>query len=53
VQQTGSDWNITTVGGETTAVGFHNEATSTDGHMWVASYDFTNRTLFIKDIATQ
>ena len=53
VQQSGSDWNITTVGGETAAIGFHNEATATDGHMWVASYDFTNRTLFIKDIATQ
>lgn len=52
-QLTGSDWNITTVGGETAAVGFHNEATATDGHMWVASYDFTNRTLFIKDLTAK
>lgn len=49
-EQSGADWNITTVGGETSAVGFHNESTLADGRLWVASYDFTNRTLFIKDI---
>jgi hypothetical protein len=51
-EQTGTAWNISTVGGETAAVGFHNESTVADGRLWVGSYDFTNRTLFIKDIST-
>ena len=50
--QSGSDWSIATVGGDTSAIGFHNESAVVDGRLWAGSYDFTNRTLFIQDIST-
>lgn len=40
------------LGGETTAVGFHNEvAQDGNGQWWAASYDYTNRNIFTRRLS--
>ncbi|TNE85928.1 MAG: hypothetical protein EP330_23605 [Deltaproteobacteria bacterium] len=44
-------WETTRLGGTNAAVGFHNEITQAgDGTWWVASFDYTNRNLFVRPI---
>ena len=40
-------WVQQTIGGDDAAVGFHNEVVEINGVYWLASYDYTNQTLFI------
>ena len=42
------EWTTETVGGASAAVGFHNEVVEVRGVHWLASYDYTNQTLFIQ-----
>lgn len=46
----GAAWSRVQVAGDNGAVGFHTEVASAGGRWWVASYDFTARTLFIQPI---
>jgi len=41
-------WVQEQVGGDDAAVGFHNEVVEINGVYWLASYDYTNQTLFIR-----
>ncbi len=41
-------WTLQTVGGEDAAIGFHNEVVEINGVLWLASYDYTNQTLFLR-----
>ena len=40
---TGSQWQLSTLGGETTALGFFNEAIQVNGEWVIGCYDYTNR----------
>lgn len=42
---TGSSWALETLGGDGKALGFYNEVVKADGKWWVASYDYTARTI--------
>lgn len=44
----GSEWSREAVGGETGAVGFHNEVVFAAGQWWTGSYDYTAQNLFVK-----
>jgi len=43
-------WTRETLGGETTAVGFHNEVVETGDGWWVASYDYTHRDIYVREL---
>ncbi|MBT3219302.1 MAG: hypothetical protein HN348_09445, partial [Proteobacteria bacterium] len=45
-----TSWDIETLGGENTAVGFHNEVIVVGETTWVASYDFTGRDIFLQTL---
>lgn len=50
-RRSGGAWQTERLGGSTAAVGFHNEiAQAGDGTWWVASFDYTNRSLFVRPI---
>ena len=49
-REDGGAWVSETLGGDTTAVGFHNEVTELAGQTWVASYDYTNRNIYIRTL---
>ena len=47
--KTAEEWNLQTIGGEKTAVGFHNEiAQDLNGNWWAASYNYTDRKIFAR-----
>jgi len=48
--RTGAVWVPATLGGDETALGFHNEAAKVGDTMWVASYDYTERNIFIRPL---
>lgn len=51
VQDSSGEFTHIRLGGETTAVGFHNEVVQDGaGRWWAASYDYTNRNLFITQL---
>ncbi len=45
-QQAGSDWSADTWAGDDAALGYHLETVTVDATVWVASYDYTNRTIW-------
>lgn len=46
-QQAGSDWSAETWAGDDAALGYHLETVTIGATVWVGSYDYTNRTLWI------
>lgn len=43
------EWTLQMLGGEKTAVGFHNEvAQDLDGNWWVASYNYTDKNIYAR-----
>ena len=45
-------WTLNMVGGETEAVGFHNEVVQDlNGDWWAASFNYTKRNIFAKRLA--
>lgn len=46
--QTDSGWDLQTLAGTDKAVGYHNEVAFTHGRWWAASYDYTNRQIFVQ-----
>jgi len=46
----GSQWALTLLGGEDSALGFFNEVVQADGHWWAASYDYTKRQIFTRKL---
>lgn len=45
----GSAWTSSTIGGDSAAVGFHNEVVQDlDGKWWAASYNFTDRNIYAR-----
>lgn len=50
--ESGAAWPTEVVGESDRAVGFHNEAVKRGDTWWVASYDFTARSLFIRPLPT-
>lgn len=45
-RKSGGSWALETVGGSGVAIGYHNETVSIGGTRYVASYDYTNRTIW-------
>lgn len=45
-RKTGSAWALETVGATGAAMGYHNETVEIEGARYVASYDYTNRTIW-------
>ncbi|MDP2304902.1 MAG: hypothetical protein Q8P18_02620 [Pseudomonadota bacterium] len=45
-RMSGASWALETVGTAGAAVGYHNETVEIDGTRYVASYDYTNRTVW-------
>lgn len=41
-------WSTETLAGDTIAAGFHNETTAAGGQIWAASYNYTDKALFIQ-----
>ena len=48
--RTGAVWVNETLGGETTALGFHNEYAKVGDRVFVASYDYTERNIFVRTL---
>lgn len=46
----GDGFTTETIGGEEQALGYHNEVAFTRGRWYVASYDYTNRSLFARPL---
>lgn len=49
-KRAGSAWSTERIGGEGSAVGFHNEVVQVGGRWWAGSYDFSAGTLFLKGL---
>jgi len=50
VERSGQAWLDTNLGADEQAVGFHNEVVRVNGQYWAASYDFTNRSIYAREI---
>lgn len=48
---TGATFSLQKVAGDGIAVGYHNEVAFTRGQWWAASYDYTNRRIFVTPLA--
>ncbi len=49
-QQAGSDWSAETWAGDEAALGYHLETVTIASTVWVASYDYTNRTIWVDSL---
>ena len=49
-RESGDGWSTQSIGGNEQAVGYHNEIAYTEGRWFVASYDYTNRTIFAQPL---
>ena len=43
-------WDIEKIGEDGSAIGFHNEAVTMNGKVWLASYNYTARSLFLHSV---
>lgn len=48
--ETDEGWDIQVLGGEGVAVGYHNEVAFDGTRWWVASYNYTNRDIFVRPL---
>ncbi len=46
----GSSWTVDTLAGEEAALGFHNESVVIGGKRYVACYDYSNRTIWFREL---